>query len=258
MSRFTRTLFIAGGLLFFLLTAGFAFRFPIAVAVWPWPDTPLSFLFLASIAAAIGAPMVWIGAANEPGAIVGGALNLGLITVGTAIYMFVLYTQRSEPALLGIAVFSGLSFFFILAMYQWSKRFPIQDQRPTPKLVRISFGVFLIALLFAATLLVIRFPTVFPWPLNPDSSVIFGLIFYGNSLYFLYGILRPFWNNARGQLLAFLLYDLVLIVPFFRQLANVKPDHRVSLILYLGVLIYSGGLAVYYLFIHPSTRDWSV
>ncbi len=78
-------------------------------------------------------------------------------------------------------------------------------------------------------------------------SVIYGWVFLGASAYFLYGVLRPSWQSAQGQLLGFLAYDLVLIQPFVAHLGNIKPEHRLSLIVYLAVIIYSGLLALYFL-----------
>jgi hypothetical protein len=84
--------------------------------------------------------------------------------------------------------------------------------------------------------------------------VVFGCIFLGDAFYFIYALLRPRWGNAFGQLLSFLAYDLVLIVPFVQLLDTVKPGHMTGLIVYIVVLVYSGGLAIYYLFIDPRTR----
>jgi hypothetical protein len=102
--------------------------------------------------------------------------------------------------------------------------------------------------------LIARVPTIFPWPLNPDSSVLFGCIFLGDACYFLDGLLVPRWHNARGQLLSFLAYDLVLIVPFLALFSSVKPVHRLSLVLYVAVLLYSGVLAAHYLCVNQTTR----
>jgi hypothetical protein len=84
--------------------------------------------------------------------------------------------------------------------------------------------------------------------------VIFGCIFLGDAFYFLYGMFRPQWHNALGQLLSFLAYDLVLIIPFIGLLNTVKPERYVNLVVYLAVLLYSAGLAIYYLFINTQTR----
>jgi hypothetical protein len=63
-------------------------------------------------------------------------------------------------------------------------------------------------------------------------------------------------HNAAGQLAGFLAYDLVLIVPFLQRLPNVPADQRLGMYIYTTVVIYSGLLAIYYLFIHPETRVW--
>ncbi len=120
--------------------------------------------------------------------------------------------------------------------------------------LRVSFGIFAAVLLPVSLRLIGQASVIFPWPLNPRSSVIYGLIFLGAVTYFLPGVFRPRWGNATGQLLGFLAYDLVLIGPFLQHYAVVKPEHRASLIVYTVVLVYSGTLAVYYLFINPQTR----
>jgi hypothetical protein len=102
--------------------------------------------------------------------------------------------------------------------------------------------------------LLLRADHIFPWPLKPESSVIFGLLFAGSAAYYAYGLARPMWSNAYGQLAAFLVYDLVLIVPFTRHFGDVQPAHRLSLVIYVAVLVYSGLLATYYLFINSQTR----
>jgi hypothetical protein len=90
--------------------------------------------------------------------------------------------------------------------------------------------------------------------LNPDTSILFGCIFVGDAFYFLYGLIRPRWQNAFGQLLSFLAYDLILIGPFLALSKTVDSKHSLNLIVYIAVLLYSGALAVYYLFFHPKTR----
>jgi hypothetical protein len=121
--------------------------------------------------------------------------------------------------------------------------------------VRVSFGIFVASLLFAGTALILRQP-IFPWKLNPDSSVIFGCIFIGDAFYFLHALFKPSWRNAAGQLLSFLAYDLALIIPLFRLFEMVDPALRLNLTVYVLVLIYSGAVAVYYLFLNPRTRNW--
>ncbi len=56
--------------------------------------------------------------------------------------------------------------------------------------------------------------------------------------------------------MGFLAYDVILIIPFLQRLPTISDELRVSLIIYLAVVTYSGLLAIYYLFIKPKTRIW--
>lgn len=250
--KMMRTLILFGGLAMLALAFGFVFRMPWALSLWPWEDGRYSYLFVGSIFAAASAAALWIGWTGKLGILPAGSLNLSVIGFTTTIYFFNLYSQgRSDLLPFGMA--SLLEALSTGALFLWSRRLSLTDPRPTPGLVRVSFGIFVASLLLAGIALILHMP-IFPWDLNPDSSVIFGCIFLGDAFYFIYALLRPRWENAFGQLLSFLVYDLVLIVPFLQLLSSVKPGHLINLIVYTAVLIYSGGLAIYYLFIHPQTR----
>jgi len=247
-----RTFTLLGGLFMLALAVGFVFRLPWALSAWPWEDGRYSYLFVGSIFAAAAAAALWIGGTGELGILPAGSLNLFVIGLTTAIYFFSLYFQgRSNLLPFGIAAL--LETISTGALFLWSRGLPYDDQRPTPKLVRVSFGIFVASLLLAGVALIFHLP-IFPWELNPDSSVIFGCIFLGDAFYFIYALLHPRWGNGFGQLLSFLVYDLVLIVPFLQLIPNVKPGHMLNLVVYTAVLIYSAGLAIYYLFIDPHTR----
>ncbi|MFN2125545.1 MAG: hypothetical protein ACK2UP_18775 [Candidatus Promineifilaceae bacterium] len=92
------------------------------------------------------------------------------------------------------------------------------------------------------------------WMITPELSVVIGWMFVGAALYFVYGLLRPSWLNSAGQLIGFLFYDLVLIVPFLTRLSTVSEANRLGLYVYTAVLILSGLLAIYFLFINGPTR----
>jgi hypothetical protein len=79
-------------------------------------------------------------------------------------------------------------------------------------------------------------------------------MFVGAAVYFIYGLLRPSWLNAAGQLLGFLFYDLVLIEPFITRLSAVSDENRLGLYIYTAVVTVSGLIAIYYLFINRPTR----
>ena len=243
---------LLGGLVFLVMAFGYIFRFSFATRLWPWSDGPLSYLFIGSILAAVSVAAIWIGWRGDLGALPAGSLNVLVIALGCAIYFFRLAATRPEVLPLGwisaiFAILSGLTFL-------WSRRIPLQASFPTPAPVRVSFGIFVVSLLFAGTALIFEQP-IFPWKLNPDSSVIFGCIFIGDAFYFLHALFKPQWNNAAGQLLSFLAYDLVLIGPFLALFKTVPPDLRLNLIAYVLVLLYSGILAIYYLFMNPQTRN---
>jgi len=251
--KLIRYIILSGGLVILVIALGFIFKIPLTTALWPWPDGRLSYLFVGSILMAVSAAAIWIGWTGELGALPAGSLNVFVIAVAAAIYFFQLAFQDGRPnvlpfgmAMLVMAAASGASFL-------WSRRLPLHDLRPTPLLVRISFGIFVVALFLAGGALLLKAP-IFPWVLNPDSSIIFGCIFIGDAFYFLYGLLYPRWHNALGQLLSFLAYDLVLIVPFILLFGTVTPENLLSLVLYVAILMYSGGIAIYFLFVNSPTR----
>ena len=65
---------------------------------------------------------------------------------------------------------------------------------------------------------------------------------------------RPRWSNAAGQLLGFLAYDVVLIVPFIIYFRHVPADRLVNHIVYTAVVVYSGLVALWFCFIDRRTR----
>ena len=244
---------VLGGLVILALAIGFIFQIQFATNLWPWADGRYSYLFIGSILAAVSVAALWIGWTGELGALPAGSLNIFVIAVTTSIYFFklALVDDRANLILFGIA--SVVIAIASAAAFFWSHRIPLRDSIPTPALVKVSFGIFIAALLLAGGALILG-RQIFPWELNPDSAVVFGCIFLGDAFYFLYGLLRPRWNNAFGQLLSFLAYDLALIVPFVSLFKTVKPEYMLNLVVYVIVLVYSGAIAVYYLFINPKTR----
>lgn len=251
--KFIRTFTFIGGLVLMALAFGFVFRVPLALSIWPWEDGRYSYLFVGSILAAVSAAALWIGWTGELGALPAGSLNIFVIALTSSAYFFKLALADGRTNMIPFALVSaGIALASAIA-FGWSRRIPLRESQPTPWLVKGSFVIFIVLLLLAGGALVLREP-IFPWPLNPDSSVIFGCILIGDAFYFLYGLLHPRWNNAIGQLLSFLAYDLVLIVPFLALFNTVPPERVFNLFVYVVVLIYSGALAIYFLFIQPRTR----
>ncbi|MGE0812363.1 MAG: cytochrome P450 [Vicinamibacterales bacterium] len=231
---------------------------PWATALWPFEATTAdSFIFLSSIFAAAAASTLWVVATEHYGVVTGIGLDYAAILAPVGVHSFLLARASGSR---GLLIYSGVCVGGVLmglGMMLWGRRFPIPTRVPMPAPIRWSFVVFIVALLTVATRLVLRTPDVIPWTLSLDLGVGVGWMFFGAAAYFAYGLWRPSWYNAASQLSGFLAYDLVLIGPFLRRLPTVGPEHRRGLIIYTTVVVYSGLLAIYYLFIHPATRAWN-
>jgi hypothetical protein len=205
--------------------------------------------------AASAVPVLWIGLSGELAAIAGGAINLCLTYLGMAAFSFQVYFQDTDrrPILLYAIVCIALA-LLCFGLVFWARRIRFRDTRPLPFGVRVSFIAFLIILVLVGGALVLRTANIFPWRLSPEQSVLYGWIFLGAACYFLYALVNPKWGNAQGQLLGFLAYDVVLIVPFLNHFATVDPRLRINLVIYTGVVIYSGLMAAYYLILNKATR----
>lgn len=256
MRRSVRILMVVAAILSLGLGLGFYAQLSWAIKLWPWPDSYLSYVFLSSYATAIGAAVLWVALSGSPGAAKGGCINLAVASAGMAVYSLQMAQGNTAVQFFGFFCVAAFLGFVIGYLLLW--RVPMRDDRRAPLPVRISFVIFIIMLVFTGVSLVMQSPTIFPWALRPESSVIFGWAFLGAACYFAYCLLYPRWDNTGGQLLGFLGYDLILIVPFLRHFANVAPGHTASLIVYVIVIVYSGALAVYYLFINRSTRRWAL
>ena len=225
----------------FLLGAGWAHR------LWPWPDGRLSYLFVASMMLAQAGSVAWVALTLELQAVRGGLIGFAASAIGIAAYAIGSQGASPNPALwpwagAGIVMAAGSVGLLLI-----SPRFPIRDHRLSPPVVRLSFLVFAIALAVATAMLLARQTVVFPWPLKPGSSVIFGFLFLASAIYFFHGWLKPGVSNASGQLIGFLIYDLVLIPPFVLHWPKTEGPFRVSMGIYLVVLFWSAALALWFL-----------
>lgn len=256
MNPYLRMLLFALCLFQAVFAVAFFLQAPFALALWPWGATSrLSYIFLASIFAAAAASTFWCVASGSYGALGGIALDYVVIFVPMSVYAFSSAARESDPsALLAFGAACALGAIFGVGLFLWSRRFPLDSAPPMPALVRWSFVVFILALIFVAVRMVLGAPHVLPWTITPDLSVLFGLMFLGAAAYFLYALIRPTWENTAGQLVGFLAYDVVLIVPFLQRVPTVEPVFQASLAIYIVVVAYSGLLAIYYLFLHPRTR----
>ncbi len=238
------------------LSAGFATRLPWALTLWPWPDGRLTYLFIASILASMAIAVFWIGTTGRWRAALPGTVNVTVSAGGMALYLAAIYAPPSatEPRPIQHAVVLGGFALANVVLFFIFRKTSLAGSQRMPPLVYASFCAFAVVLLLVGGALVLGASNVMPWPMQPRSAVLVGWIFLGDALYFLLPLSTPLWNNARAPLLSFLAYDLVLLPPLLSHLSTVKPEHQASLYVYIFVLAFSALLAVYYLFIHRSTR----
>ncbi len=224
-----------------------------ATDLWPWADTPLSFVFIGSILAAIALPALWIAVSGEFAAIQAGGLELSITYGAIFVYLITLAGDPGQPALGWYLLAFGAAALTSLAVFLWSRQIPWRDRRRMPTPVRGSFAFLTLVLIAAGTALAFG-ADIFPWDLRSETSAIFGFIYLGAAVYFLYGFVQPRWSNAAGQLIGFLAYDIVLIGPFVDRFDEVSGRQLTSLIIYTAVLVYTAALAFYYLFVSDETR----
>ena len=238
----------------FFFAVAFFLQLPFAVNLWPFPGTtPLTFIFISSIFAAAAAPTLWAAVTENYGVLAGIGLDYMAILLPVAVLSFQL-GAAGDSAMVSYGIACIFGTLFGLGLFLWSRRIPIDESLPMPALVRWSFVFFIFALAIVSFRLITKVPNSIPWMITPELSVVIGWMFVGAALYFVYGLLRPSWLNSAGQLIGFLFYDLVLIGPFLTRLSTVSAENRLGLYIYTAVLILSGTLAIYYLFINEPTR----
>jgi hypothetical protein len=225
------------------------------VSLWPYGGSyGQGPLFVGSMLAAIAAPLIWIGASGDLAAIRPGAVNVLAVSAGLGGQAgWKLATGATDQRLVvfaaAVAAIAALSAVLLVL----ARKVPWRDPRPTPWLVRMGFALFVLVLLFTGGLLVQRVQ-VFPWVLDPDSAMAYGVLFLGAAAYFIYAVLEPVWSNAKGQLLGFLAYDAVLLIPYIRMWPSTAGDQRLGLAVYLGVIVVSGAIALWFLVFSPIWR----
>ncbi|HEX6553674.1 MAG TPA: hypothetical protein VF026_12990 [Ktedonobacteraceae bacterium] len=253
MKRLYRTTFVILGSVSFILTLGLYLPMSLVISILPPTGSFPLHTFLASITASIGASLLWIGFSGELGAAAAGAIDLVVFYGGLTIFQLLSAQGGSQRLSAGVLLCLAAA-IVSLGIFLRFRRSPIQDRRPIPLPVRVSFAMFFIVLVLVGSALLLRLPNVFAWTLNPVSSALLGCFFLGSSCYFLYGLLFPRWHTACGQLWSFLAYDLVLIVPYLSHFATVSPARLTSLIVNTIILVFSAVLAIYYLLIKQETR----
>jgi hypothetical protein len=223
-------------------------------ALWPWPEERLTYIFISAMLLSDAVALAWTAYTLDLDASKFGALGLFAMSAGLTALMTTQYRDHGAAMALYWAVTGGLLAATSLVIGWVARSHTPVNRGPMPSVVRASFLLFFVTLSVGTAMLLLPATIVFPWPLQPASSRAFGCMFLASAIYFFDGWWRPSWSHAIGQLLGFLVYDAVLIIPWLQYWPNAHDGFLISLVIYLVVLLSSGLLAVFYLFAHPPTR----
>jgi hypothetical protein len=204
--------------------------------------------------AGAAAPLVWIAVTGDLRAIKGGALGGLVAFAGSAA---LLGTRAAAPGLerfRPFAVLFAVGALAALAVFIWNRRQPPARAEESPAVIRWTFLLFAAILLPVGLALVWNTQGIFPMRLAPDTARLYGWFFLGSCAYYFFGFLRPSPLNSTGHMLSFLVYDALLIPPFAAYWPVVPAEFRLSLGLYLTVLIASAVFCAYFLIVDPRTR----
>lgn len=238
-----------------VLAAGFFFQQAWATALWPLPDTPLSYAFIAAILAGGAAPLLWISLSGEWGGLRGYGLGFGLMYAGMGLTALWFFVRDQNPRFAWFTLVMGvLAALCAFLFFRFRTAAAAQDDMRTPRLVRLAFGLEVLVLAGVGLLLLLTAPNTLPWNISPESSVLYGWVFFGLAFYYIYAVFNPQWIHALGPLLGFLVYDLVLFGPLFARFGNLQPEHVLGQVAASGIIVVSALLGIYFLFVNPATR----
>jgi MFS family permease len=234
---------------------GLFFGLPAFRRWWIWPAAPaLGLAFVGSWLAGLAAPLLWIGLTGRLRAIQGGALGGVVAFGGSGALLWAGHSLPGKERFLAFAVLFMVGALAALAAFIWSTRVGRPPDRVSPRAVRWTFLLFS-AILFPVGLgMAWNAQRIFPMPLAADTTRLYGWFFLGSCIYYFFGFLKPSMLNSTGHLLSFLVYDALLIPPFARYWPAVPAEFRLSLFLYLAVLVTSAVFCIYFLFVDPRTR----
>lgn len=247
-----RAAFLAGAFTCALLAFGFYTQHPAALEAWPWRDGRMSNVFVASILAAVAAPLAWTAWSGRIAGTAGGFIHLALMFAGIASVLLPLAASQGLPRIRLFGFGAVAAAVGSAALGLWAQRLAPRDTRPLPLGMRLWFVVFLLILAPGGLSLLAGRP-VFPWPLKPETSQVYGWVFLSAMCSFVYPLLRGRMEYAHIGLWGFVAYDAVLIPPFMAMLDTVEPRFQGSLHLYLAILALTAAVSVWYLLVARAT-----
>lgn len=265
-SRIARALVAATALVFALLALMLIGAGPRVAAAWPWPEASMSFVFLGSITASVATVWASVALSGELAALAGVGLNIVVAGVPAVVFLGWQTATGTRADLVPALAFATATSVFGLWLWRATRALPVHDPRPLPRIVRLAYFAFVVTLIVAGIALVAQ-RQVFPWRLQPPSATVFGCIFLGAAAFFANALHSGRWAVAAPALWGFLVYDLLLFVPYGRLLfadsaaaddiyGEGQRINLTSLAIYLSVLGASTLLALHAALVDPATRLW--
>ena len=118
-------------------------------------------------------------------------------STGLAIHGVVRILGGMSGQVVVFTIMSALTAIGVAAVLYVTRNMPWRDLRPMPKPVRVAFVVYGVLLVPIGTALILGAP-IFAWPLTPDNSIAYGIIFASAGLYFIYALVRPGLGERQG------------------------------------------------------------
>lgn len=236
----------------FVLGLGYLLDIPAATDTWPFEVTRITYLFLAAVTIAFAAPVAWVAWTGDLAALGGIGLT---VAIAYGLFSLVILTLVGGDSRLvfNLALGAAVAVIGAAGFVIGVRRVPV-DPRVTPRWVRAAFVGLAAVLILGGGAMVLRVPDVLPWNVDLATQQLVGAIFIGDAAYFLYAVIRPALPNAAGAWLAFLVYDLILVIPLVNHFAVVRDQHRAGLALYVAVVVATLVLSFFALAIDRRTR----
>ena len=260
-----------------VLSIGFFFRAEWAMTAWPWPEAKMSYVFMAAIGAATVGALVWTAISGDVAALAPGAINTTVSMMLGAVYFGQRGIRQDDGEMLIWAASCLVYGILVFRIYVWSRSQVVLSTMPTPTYLRWSFLGAAAVLGIVGFLAYVQVPHIYPWDVQSGTSSLFGALFLGAASVFVYGLVRPVWAFAAGNLWAFLAYDLILLIPYIGMIGDDSDStsgggyydmygggtaststgdgvNTPSLVIYLTVITLSLLVICYTLFVRPHTR----